>query len=153
MPPEAGELYRGVQVPTLRPAVFTSVEAGGFASLLANRLAADVAVYRMDGRDEIVSVRTAAGTADRNAGRTRHEGIEVSLLAQPTPAVSARVGAAIARHTYRAFTVDERAGRERTYDGNRMEKAPALVANGEVVVRPVPACASRPRCSASRATG
>jgi outer membrane receptor protein involved in Fe transport len=137
VPPEAGELYRGVQVPSLRPAVFTSVEAGGFASALAGRLAADVAVYRMDGRDEIVSVRAADGTtADRNAGRTRHEGVEVSLLARPDDVWTARLGAALARHTYVAFTVDERAGRERVFDGNRMEKAPALVANGEVAVRP-----------------
>ncbi|HEX9953114.1 MAG TPA: TonB-dependent receptor [Rubricoccaceae bacterium] len=139
VPPEAGELYRGVQVPVLRPAVFTSTEAGGFASALAGRLAADVAVYRMDGRDEIVSVRAQDGTtSDRNAGRTRHEGVEVSLLAQPTPLLSARVGAAVARHTYLDFTVDERIGRERVFDGNRMEKAPALVANGEVAVRPLP---------------
>ncbi|HEX8385880.1 MAG TPA: TonB-dependent receptor, partial [Rubricoccaceae bacterium] len=62
VPPEAGELYRGVQVPTLRPAVFTSVEAGGFAQALGGRLAVDAAVYRMDGRDEIVSVRAADGT-------------------------------------------------------------------------------------------
>ncbi len=49
VPPEAGELYRGVQVPVLRPAVFTSREVGGFASLLGGRLAADVAAVP-DGR-------------------------------------------------------------------------------------------------------
>lgn len=136
VPPEAGELYRGVQVPSLRPAVFTSVEAGGFASLLTGRLAADVAVYRMDGRDEIISVRTDAGTVDQNAGRTRHEGVEVSLLARPDPTWSARLGAAWGRHTYVAFTPDARAGRGVSFSGNRMETAPALVANGEVAVTP-----------------
>ncbi len=138
VPPEAGELYRGVQVPTLRPAVFTSREVGGFASLLGGHLAADVAVYRMDGRDEIVTVRTDMDTQDQNAGRTRHEGLEVSLLAEPVRWASARVGAAVARHDYVAFTTDARAGRERVYDGNRIEKAPVLVANGELAVRPLP---------------
>ncbi len=138
VPPEAGELYRGVQVPVLRPAVFTSREIGGFASLLGGRLAADVAVYRMDGRDEIVTVRTDTDTQDQNAGRTRHEGIEVSLLAEPVRWASARAGGALARHTYVAFTTDARAGRERVYDGNRIEKAPVFVANGEVAVRPLP---------------
>lgn len=154
VPPEAGELYRGVQVPSLRPAVFTSVEAGGFVQTLDGRLAADAAVYRMAGRDEIVLVRAADGTtADRNAGRTRHEGVEVSLLARPDDVWTARLGGTVARHAYVAFTLDERAGQERVFDGHRMEKAPAFVANGEVAVRPAVAPGLRVAVEAQRVSG
>ena len=153
VPPEAGELYRGVQVPSLRPAVFTSVEAGGFGSLLDGRLAMDVAVYRMTGRDEIVSVRTDDGTVDQNAGRTRHEGVEVSLLAAPARQVSARLGAAWGRHTYLAFTPDARAGRGVSFSGNRMETAPGLVANGEVALTPSLVPGLRVAVEAQRVSG
>ena len=90
----------------------------------------------MDGRDEIVSVRTDAGTVDQNAGETRHEGVELSLLARPDRQLSARLGAAWGRHTYVAFAPDERAGRDVSFSGNRMETAPGLVANGEIAVTP-----------------
>lgn len=153
VPPEAGELYRGVQVPSLRPAVFTSVEAGSFASTLDGRLAADVAVYRMTGRDEIVSVRSDDGTVDQNAGRTRHEGVEVSILAQPGRQLTARLGAAWGRHTYVAFTPDARAGRGVSFSGNRMEAAPALVANGEVAVTPSGVPGLRVALEAQRVSG
>ncbi|MEM7786848.1 MAG: TonB-dependent receptor, partial [Bacteroidota bacterium] len=137
LPPEAGELYRGVQVPTLRPAVFNSVEAGAFGRFFDGRLALDAAVYRMDGDDEIVTVRLADGSrVDRNAGQTRHEGIEYAVTVQPDAVWSLRLGGTNARHEYVEFVVDEREGRETRFDGNTMDRAPAFVANGEVAVRP-----------------
>ncbi len=137
LPPEAGELYRGVQVPTLRPSVFDSYEVGGFGRFLDGRLALDAAVYRMTGRDEIVTVRAADGSReDRNAGRTLHQGVEYAVTVQPDDVWSVRFGGTSARHEYVEFTVDEREGREVRYDGNRMDLAPAFVANGEVAVRP-----------------
>ncbi len=137
LPPEAGELYRGVQVPTLRPSVFDSYEAGGFGRFLDGRLAVDAAVYRMTGRDEIVTVRAADGSReDRNAGRTLHQGIEYAVTVQPDDVWSVRLGGTSAQHEYVEFVVDEREGRETRYDGNRMDRAPAFVANGEVAVRP-----------------
>ena len=137
LPPEAGELYRGVQVPTLRPATFDSYEVGGFVQAWGGRLAADASVYRMTGEDEIVSVRQPDGSSqDRNAGATRHEGVELALAVQPASAVTVRLSGTAARHTYVDFLVDERAGREVRYDGNRMELAPEHVVNAEVAVRP-----------------
>lgn len=137
LPPEAGELYRGVQVPTLRPATFDSYEVGGFAQTWGGRLAADASVYRMTGEDEVVTVRQPDGSSqDQNAGATRHAGVEVALAVQPTPAVGVRFSGTVARHTYVDFLVGERAGREVRYDGNRMELAPEHVVNAEVAVRP-----------------
>ena len=154
LPPEAGELYRGVQVPSLRPAVFDSYEAGGFGRFLDGRLALDAAVYRMDGRDEIVTARLEDGSrVDRNAGRTRHQGVEVAATFQPDAVWSLRVAGTHARHTYRAFVVDERAGRELRYDGNEMERAPAFVANGELAVRPPMAPGLRLAAEVQRVSG
>ncbi|MEM0964172.1 MAG: TonB-dependent receptor, partial [Bacteroidota bacterium] len=137
LPPEAGELYRGTQVPTLRPSTFDSYEVGGFARFLGGRLAVDVALYRMDGRDEIVTVRAADGSRqNRNAGQTLHEGIEYAVVVQPNAVWSARLSATNSRHEYIEFTVDEREGRERVFDGNRMDRAPGFIANGELAVRP-----------------
>jgi iron complex outermembrane recepter protein len=71
VPPDVGELYRGVRVPELRPAYFTSYEAGGWAAFLDGRLALDLAVYRMDGTDEIISVRLWARRWRRRRGWPR----------------------------------------------------------------------------------
>lgn len=92
----------------------------------------------MTGRDEIVMVRQADGSSqDQNAGRTRHQGIEWVVAVEPIRLVSARLGGTVARHTFVDFLVDERAGRETRYDGNRMDLAPTLDANGEVAVQPL----------------
>lgn len=137
LPPEAGELYRGVQVPELRPAVFSSGEVGAFGRFLDGRLALDVALYRMDGDDEIVTVRLPDGSrVDRNAGQTRHEGVEYAVTLQPSRIVSLRLGGTNARHEYVEFEVDQRDGRETNYSGNRMDRAPGFVANGEIAVLP-----------------
>ena len=137
VPPEAGELYRGVQVPTLSSASFANLELGGFARFLGGRLALDGALYRLAGQDEIVTARLADGSrVDRNAGETLHQGAELGVVVQPSAAVSLRLGGTAARHEYVEFLVDEREGRETRYDGNAMERAPTLVANAELAVTP-----------------
>ena len=154
LPPEAGELYRGTQVPTLRPAVFDSYEVGGFARFWDSKIALDVSLYRMDGRDEIVTVRTADGDrVDRNAGQTLHQGIEYAVVVQPNAVWSARLSATNARHEFVEFTVDEREGRETSFDGNRQDRAPEFIANGEVAVRPAEVPGLRLAAEVQRVSG
>lgn len=132
MPPEVGELYRGVKVPVLRPATFDSYEVGGWAALLGGRLYADVSVYRMDGTDEIISVRLEDGSSEnRNAGRTRHVGVEYALSAAPTRALSLRLTGTVARHT---FVRHEDRGQ--TLHGHDMDAAPGWMTNAEATYRP-----------------
>lgn len=132
LPPEVSELYRGVKVPTLQPSVFDSYEVGGWAALFGERLYVDASLYRMDGTNEIVSVRLEDGaTENRNAGRTRHAGIEYALTFAPVRSLSLRFTGTNARHTFVRY---EDAGQ--TYDGNAMDAAPGWIANAEVFYRP-----------------
>ncbi len=132
MPPEVSELYRGVKVPTLRPSYFDSYETGGWAAFWEGRLQADLALYRMDGRDEIISVRLDDGTTENaNAGRTRHTGVEYGLTAAPVAGLTLRLSGTNARHT---FTRYEEGGVR--FDGNEMPGAPTWIVNAEATLRP-----------------
>lgn len=132
MPPEISELYRGVRVPVLRPALFDSYEVGGWAAFWGGRLQADASLYRMDGRDEIIAVRRDDGTNENaNAGRTRHTGLEVGVNAAPVRALTLRISGTHARHTFRQY---EENGVD--FSGNRMPGAPAWIVNAEATLRP-----------------
>ena len=132
VPPEISELYRGVRVPSLRPASFHSYEIGGWAAWLGGRLLADASVYRMDGVDEIITVRLADGSSvNRNAGRTRHLGVEYALTYAPARWIDLRLTGSNARHTFITY---EDGGV--SMDGNSMDAAPGWIANASAVVRP-----------------
>lgn len=132
IPPEVGELYRGVKVPTLKPATFDSYETGGWAALLDGKVYVNASVYQMEGRNEIISVRLDDGSREnRNAGKTRHKGIEYALLYQPIKQLSFRIGGTNAKHE---FVKHEDRGT--VLDGNEMDRAPEWIANAEVTYRP-----------------
>ena len=132
VPPEVGELYRGVRVPSLESATFDSYEFGGWAALVSGKLYVNGSVYRMDGRNEIVSVRLDDGsTENRNAGRTLHAGVEYALVYTPVRALTLRLGGTNARHKYVEY---QDAGV--VFDGNRMDLAPGWIANAEAAYRP-----------------
>lgn len=132
VPPEVGELYRGVTVPTLRPATFTSYEVGGWSAFLDGRLYLDAALYRMDGTDEIIAVTLDDGSrANRNAGATRHEGVEAAATLAPGGGLTLRLSGTAARHTFVRYEVDGV-----VLDGNEMDLAPGWVANAELAYRP-----------------
>lgn len=132
LPPEVGELYRGVKVPTLQPSTFDSYEAGGWLALWGGRLNAEASVYRMDGTNEIISVRLEDGSSEnRNAGRTRHTGIEYALVAAPVRDLTIRLSGTNARHEFIRY---EDQGQR--LDGNVMDAAPEWMANAEITYRP-----------------
>ena len=75
VPPQVSELYTGVKVPQIKPSVFNNYEAGGWVELVKNKLSADISVYKLEGNNEIISVKLDDGTfANRNAGKTSHKG-------------------------------------------------------------------------------
>ena len=132
VPPQVGELYRGVRVPTLEPAVYRNYEVGGWISLFRDQGSLEVSLYQLNGTDEIISVQVDDGaTENRNAGQTRHRGVEYNLRVFPVPDLKLRVSGTNAWHTFVDFA---EGGND--FSGNRMNRAPWLVANSEVTYRP-----------------
>lgn len=132
IPPEVGELYRGVKVPTLKSSAFNSYEVGGWTTLVDGRLYLNAAAYHMGGRNEVVSVRLDDGTTEnRNAGKTKHRGVEYAVAIEATRELSFRLGGTNAVHEYVEF---QDAGT--SFDGNEMALAPDWIANAEITYRP-----------------
>ncbi|MFQ5569312.1 MAG: TonB-dependent receptor [Rhodothermales bacterium] len=132
VPPEIGELYHGVKVPILKPATFTSYEVGGWSALLQGTLYLDASLYYMDGTNEIISVVLDDGSRqNRNAGHTRHYGIEYAVLYTPVNSLTLRLSGTNARHTFVEYKEN---GSD--YDGHAMNGAPNWIANAEVSYRP-----------------
>ncbi|MCB0285997.1 MAG: TonB-dependent receptor [Calditrichaeota bacterium] len=132
LPPEVTELYRGVKVPTLKPSYFNNYEIGGWGSFANGKLYADVSIYRMNGEDEIISVRLEGGSSiSVNAGRTSHQGIEYSLKYVPVSSISIHFGGTNATHEYVEY---ENSGV--IYNGNEMEGAANWIANGGLTYHP-----------------
>ncbi|HEY4651133.1 MAG TPA: TonB-dependent receptor [Pontibacter sp.] len=131
-PPQITELYRGVQVPTLKPADYNNYELGGWISFADTKGYLDVSVYQLDGRNEIVSVRVDDGSYEnQNAGRTRHRGVEYTLKYAPVQGVNFRFSGTNANHTYIEFTEK---GTE--FGGKEMATAPRFISNTEVTYKP-----------------
>jgi iron complex outermembrane recepter protein len=133
VPPQLTELYSSVKVaPYLLPQTFSNYELGGWASLQKNRLYLDWSLYRLDGTNEIISVRQPDNTFNNeNAGSTRHAGIEYGITYKPITDLSIRFSGTNARHSFVNNTV-----RGVKYDGREMSGAPRFIANAEINYRP-----------------
>lgn len=125
--PDAGQMFRsGATVDSTRldPVKVDSVELGLRGNLGA-RTAFDVALYRMEKRDDIVSVTEASGARRNvNAGQTDHYGIELNLDLRLTESLD--LGLAYSRSKHRF--ADWQDGRN-DFSGNDMPDAPEDFAN------------------------
>ena len=131
-PPQVGELYRGVKVPALEPADYTNSEIGGWVSFLKKKAYIDVAVYQLNGRNEIISVLMPDGSREnQNAGETEHKGIEYGLTVKPTSDITFRFNGSNASHV---FTDYVESGND--YSDNEMAQAPSFIANSEITYKP-----------------
>ncbi len=131
-PPQITELYRGVKVPVLVPASFQNYEAGIWFNFHKDRGYADISIYQLEGRNEIVSVRLPDGSYEnQNTGRTVHKGIEYSVRYAVIEALQIRVSASNAEHRYLEYIE-----RGKDYAGNFMSTAPPFILNSEVTYRP-----------------
>lgn len=132
VPPQIGELYRGVKVPVLQPAQYNNYELGGWLNLLKNKLRFDWSVYWMDGYNEIISVLLDNGErVNQNAGQTRHQGVEYGLYYTPIEDVSIRVSGSNAVHTFLDYVEN---GTD--FSGKSMPQAPSWIFNSEVIYKP-----------------
>lgn len=132
-PPEVSQLYGTNNVPNLTPATYNNYEIGIRASFLEGALKLDSALYRLDGRDTIVSYTITPGfTENRNAGRTRSGGLELGL-GWESGAFDARFGTTIASHRF----VQYKASGALDYSGKEMPQAPSNITTAEFGYKPV----------------
>lgn len=131
-PPNISELYRGVKVPVLEPAIYNNYEAGGWFGFAQDKGYVDISVYQMKGSNEIISVRSADGSYEnRNAGATTHRGVEWNARYTPLRSIFLRSSGTYAVHTFNAYTEN---GKQ--YDHNDMNGAPRWITNTEITWKP-----------------
>ncbi|MDE3248058.1 MAG: TonB-dependent receptor [Bacteroidota bacterium] len=133
VPPQLTELYSSAKVaPYLLPQSFNNYEIGGWISLLSNKLYADWSIYRLEGKNEIISVRLPDNsTVNQNAGSTRHTGIEYGINYHPVQSLYLRFSATNAKHLF----VNNTANGVK-YDGKEMSAAPRFTCNAEITWKP-----------------
>lgn len=132
VPPQVTEMYTGVEVPDLRPSIFYNYEVGGWAELIKNKLSADISIYKLNGANEVISVRMDDGSyQNQNAGKTEHKGIELGVNATPVKDISFRFSGAYSEHRFVDY-VEKGAD----YNGNQMNNAPRWMYNAEVWYKP-----------------
>ena len=141
LPPSVGELYRESEIPLLDPSKFNNYEIGNWMSFFNNKLYVDLAVYYLQGKDEVVSVRIKDGDDDysenRNVGETKHYGLEYLLRLKPTNEFTVRFSGSYSKHEYVDFVtkiVDGEPAVE--YSGNEMKGAPSWINNAEISYMP-----------------
>ncbi|WP_138990029.1 TonB-dependent receptor [Larkinella sp. C7] len=122
----------------LQPAYFNNYEVGGWASLLNRKIYIDVAVYQMEGRNELLNIRQPDNSTDyQSAGKTLHRGIEYSLTYRPSGEWFFRFGGTNAVHRFVDFALSTRASDAvKNVNGFDMPQAPRWVANTELTYKP-----------------
>lgn len=142
-PPETGDLYSSIQQVPLKQATFDNYEIGGWFSALDKKMYFELSVYDMEGHNEIISqLLPDNSTQNKNAGATRHRGLEYSLTYAPVNELSFRFSGTNAKHTYIDYS--EIAKNYSTgqnyaisYNGKRMNNAPTWIANSEITYKPI----------------
>lgn len=122
----------------LKPATFNNYELGGWMTFLANKLNLDYALYYMEGKNELLSVKLEDNSTDyRSAGETRHKGIELGLSYKPSSQINFRLGGTYAKHTYIDFAVsDKSTDALQNLNGKEMPSAPRWSGNSEIYYYP-----------------
>lgn len=136
--PSEGQLFRqgsstnGVD---LKPVKADNYEVG-VRGELGGRLSYEVSAYRMRVEDDILTyvtrVENVVTRVNVNAGRTRHEGVELSLGAALTRRLRLELGYSNALHTYQEWGPNP----DEDYAGKRMESAPRVLANARLTYAP-----------------
>lgn len=131
-PPDMSDLYNGVKIPFLQPARFFNYEAGGWLSFSDHKGYADVSLYRMNGRNEIVSVRLADGyEINQNAGKTLHYGVEYEVRYKPFSQWQFRLSGTNVEHRFVEYIQNGK-----NYNSNEMNDAPHWIMNTEATYYP-----------------
>lgn len=132
-PPEVNSLFSSAITPNLKAAKFDQFELGLRSQLMAG-LKLDASIYRLDGEDELVNYTIVPGKSEpRNAGQTRHEGIELGLNWTANTAWSMNFAGQYARHIYREYKPSPTLN----FAGYDIPAAPRWQGQMEIVYRPI----------------
>ncbi|MDN3669061.1 TonB-dependent receptor [Echinicola jeungdonensis] len=122
----------------LEPAQFQNYEIGGWASYWENKLYIDLALYQMDGRHELLSIRQADGSTDyQSAGKTLHRGFELGITAKPNDQLQFRWSGTSALHRFEDFQINEDGSKGvENLAGFEMPSSPRWIWNTELRYQP-----------------
>nr|WP_315223243.1 TonB-dependent receptor [uncultured Flavobacterium sp.] len=122
----------------LEPATFNNYEVGGWFSSLQNKLNFDYALYYMEGKNELLSIKLPDNSTDyRSAGATRHKGVEFGASYRPSKQFNIRMGGTYAQHEYIDFKLsDKPTDPVQDLNGKEMPAAPKWSGNSEVTYYP-----------------
>jgi outer membrane receptor protein involved in Fe transport len=123
----------------LKPAQFKNYEVGGWAAFWENKVYLDVALYQMNGTNELLSIRQPDNSTDyQSAGKTLHRGVELGLTVKPTQEFFFRFGGTNAVHRFENFQISTRSTDQyQNLDGFDMPSAPRWSWNTEFYYYPV----------------
>jgi len=133
LPPEISALYGRLETPNLTESTFLNQELGWRGLFLHGHLALDAALYRLDGDDEVVNFAIATNNSEpRNAGSTRHQGIELGAVWQFDEQWQLSIAGAWSEHDYRDYRVSPTLD----YSGKEIPAAPEWITNSELRWQP-----------------
>ncbi|HLU24701.1 MAG TPA: TonB-dependent receptor [Longimicrobiales bacterium] len=133
--PSEGQLFRQGRSENsvgLKPVKADNIEVG-LRGQAGGRLSYELAAYRMEKRDDILTYTHTDGMRETvNAGRTLHRGVEAGLGVAVAPAVRLDVSYAYSKHTYEEWRPTE------TTDlgGNEMADAPRHMGSAVLTLMP-----------------
>lgn len=116
----------------LKPIKADSLELG-YRGALGDRLAYNLALYRMEKTDDVVSLKNPLSNETQavNAGKTRHQGVELGVQAQLWSQLQLALSYSHAKHSYE----DWQTGNQ-DFSGNDMATAPRNLANTRLTYTP-----------------
>lgn len=122
----------------LNSAYFNNYEIGGWASIIKNKVMIDVALYQMDGKNELLNIRQADNSFDyQSAGKTLHRGIEFGITAKPNEQYWFRFGGTNALHRFEDFEISKNpADKFKNLGGFEMPSSPRWSWNTEFTYYP-----------------
>ena len=140
-PPQTSNLYRnsdteeGAEVFDLKPSSYNNYEVGTYFNI-SNQFRADVALYLLDGKNTLVTLRDENDDFfNANAGETRSYGIEYGLKYTPIEGLSISHNGSFSKHRYIEF-FEEVGGEIVDYSGTDREIAPSLVGTSKIIFVP-----------------
>lgn len=139
--PSIGQLFRSgssANTTELDPVKSDSFEVG-FRGKLFKRLNYDAAVYHMIVRDDIVSIVDLSDHKVQNAGKTKHQGIELGLNSDITSQWSFRTSWTYTNQEYEEFKAIVGGGGHASttsYNGFDIGKAPEILGNLAITYKP-----------------